>query len=250
MKKLTLLLCLLIVAYSGYAAEQVYFKIAVNENDYSTFLTERRRTRKKTLQYLATKMRQYVFHPGSLNRDYYTVTENRGIKYFDRDVVQYDITPVKHDRFRHVLLVDQKKDVVIRKEVYDTNGKLVFSFTSLDRESTEHVDDADSHPDPDSDAVHIAAASVHHDAFNGYFVTADRELKDGTKHISFSDGLNRFSIFRKKINTEPTEQKRILYGNYIYRKKVGKELFTVVGTIPFEEMDDLINNIVKLEEKK
>jgi len=222
----------------AYAYEQVYFKIAVNENDYSTFLTDRISTKKTTLQYLATKMRQPFFNPERLNPKYYNIKVSRGIKYFDKDVVQYDVIPTYNDRFRHVLMVNEKDGVVIRKEIYDTDGKLVFAFTSLER--TAHEDS------PSLQKVSLGDVSA---SYNGYYLVSDRKLKDGTKHVVFTDGLNRFSIFRKKSNIELTTEKRILYGNYIYREKVGKELFTVVGSLPFQEMERIVKNIVKLEEK-
>ncbi len=123
----------------AYAYEQVYFKIAVNENDYSTFLTDRISTKKTTLEYLATKMRQPFFNPERLNRNYYDIKVSQGIKYFDRDVIQYDVVPIFDDRFRHVLMVNVRDGVVIRKEVYDTDGKLVFAFTSLERTTAAKI---------------------------------------------------------------------------------------------------------------
>jgi len=241
MKKLILLFCLVSIVGSAYAAEQVYFKIAVNENDYSTFLTDRISTQKETLQLLASKMRQEVFHPQHLNKKFYDVKVSKAIKYFDRDVVQYDIIPIFNDRFRHVVMVDEKNGLVIRKEVYDNNDKLVFSFTCLDEVESGL---------PPQKATHIANPHLN-DFYNGFFLVSDRKLKDGTKHILLSDGLNKFSVFRKKVSSnELIEDKRILYGNYIYRKVVGKELFTVVGTLPFKEMELFIDNIVKLEEEE
>lgn len=238
MRRLFLLFCLLTVSYTGYASEQVYFKIAVNENDYSTFLTDRTSTQKSTLYYLATRMREFAFHPEQVNSDYYTLTEKTGIRYFDRHVVQYDIKPLLNDRFHHVLLVDEVRGNVIRKEIYDNNEKLVFAYTSLDADNTEHPE-----------LTHTSIPEDMPEAFKGYHVTMDRKLQDGTKHTGFSDGINRFSVFRKKTDIELNDQKRILYGNYVYRKRVGKELFIVVGTLPFGEMELLIENIVKLEEK-
>jgi len=238
MKKLALLFCLLSLAYVGNASEQVYFKIAVDENDYSTFLTDTISTNKTTLQYLATKMRQPFFKPESINPNYYHIKVNRGIKYFDKDVVQYDVIPIFADRFHHVLLVDEKDGVVIRKEIYDTDGKLVFAFTNLDRE----VEEA-----PAKTLKTNSQPPV--DAFKGYFLVSDHMLKDGTQHMVFFDGLNKFSVFKNKSDTELITQKRILYGNYLYRETVDGELFTIVGTIPFSEMELLVKNIAKLEEK-
>jgi len=240
MKRIFLLICLLTATFnSSYASEQVYFKIAVNENDYSTFLTDRISTKKKTLQYLATKMRQPYFNPELINRRYYDVEVSSGIKYFDVNVVQYNVIPLNDDRFRHLLMVDQRDGVVIRKEVYDTDGKLVFAFTSLDRMVEDKL----------PEAVRASKEPLT-EAFKGYFLTHDKVLKDGTRHMSFSDGLNKFSVFRKKSDIELNTMKRILYGNYVYRKSVGNELFTVVGTLPFNEMERLVENIANLEDKK
>lgn len=244
MKKLTLLLCLLSVAYAGYASEQVYFKIAVNNKDYTTFLTDRTSIQKSTLQYLAAKMRQPFFHPENVNGKYYRVKESSGIKYFGRDVVQYDVIPINNDRFRNIYLVDDKTGGVIRKEVYDTNGKLVYAFTSLDKDAGETL----------PQAVHASVKPMSGEVFKGYYLIVDRMLKDGTRHMGFTDGVNGFSVFTKKLtgenNGELKDEKKILYGNYVYRKRVGKELFTVVGTVPFREMELLVENIAKLEEKK
>jgi len=239
MKKIILLFCLLTAVTASYASEQVYFKIAVNENDYSTFLTDRISTKQKILQYLATKMRQPFFKPEQLNSKYYKVVESRGIKYFDVNVVQYDVRPIHNDRFRHLLMVDQRNGVVIRKEIYDTQGKLVFAFTSLEKHSQE--------PLPRAQKISKKPAE---EVFKGYFLVHDKTLKDGTRHMSFTDGLNKFSVFRKKYDIELNTMERILYGNYVFRKSVGKELFTVVGTLPFTEMERLVENISNLEENK
>jgi sigma-E factor negative regulatory protein RseB len=241
MKKLILLFCLVGFVGSAYSAEQVYFKIAVNENEYSTFLTDRISTQKETLQLLAAKMRQELFHPDHLNHDYYHVHISSGIKYFDRSVVQYDIVPIYGDRFRHLVMVDEKNGYVVRKEVYDDNNKLVFSFTSLDETGEEM-------PPQVSGA---AASEPMHEFYNGFYLIADRELKDGTKHIILSDGINKFSVFRKKVSSfEPVKQERVLYGNYIFRKIVGKELYTAVGTLPFKDMEHFIDKIATPEESK
>lgn len=240
MKKLILLICLVGFVSSAKAAEQVYFKIAVNENEYSTFLTDRISTQKETLQLLASKMRQEMFHPEHLNHEYYDVQVSRGIKYFDRDVVQYDIVPVLGDRFRHLVMVDEKHGYVLRKEIYDNNNKLVFSFTSLD-ETGEDMP-------PQLSRV---SAVPDKEFYKGFYLISDRELKDGTKHIILSDGLNKFSVFRKKVqNFESFKQERVMYGNYIFRKNIGKELYTAVGTLPFKDMEKFIDMIAKPEEAK
>lgn len=240
MKRIILLFCLVTATFASYASEQVYFKIAVNENDYSTFLTDRISTKQQTMQYLASKMRQPFFEPELISRKYYKILESRGIKYFDVDVVQYDVVPIENDRFRHILMVDEQSGVVIRKEVYDTEGKLVFAFTSLDRDQKNDVV-------PDAERI---SQEPPVESFKGYFLAYDKILKDGTRHMSFTDGLNKFSIFRKKSDIELNVQKRIIYGNYVYRKNIDHELFTVVGTLPFDEMDRLVENIANLEENK
>jgi sigma-E factor negative regulatory protein RseB len=228
MKKLILLASFLAAGFSAYAAEQVYFKIAVNEHEYSTFLTDRVSNRRSTLQYLATRMREPFFNPEKLNTEYY-----------EKKVVQYDIIPKDEDRFRHLIMVNEIEGNVIRKEVYDIKGKLVFAFTDLDN---HHIEDK-------PDAFRIKKEAPEGD-FKGFHKIRDKKMKDGTKHMVFSDGLNGFSVFKKKASVELSDKKRILYGNYVLRKKIGKNIYTVVGSIPFNEMDKIIEFYAKLEEKK
>jgi len=239
MKKLILLASFLAVGFSAYADQQVYFKIAVNEKDYSTFLTDRISTKRTTLHYLATRMREPFFKPNDLSRDFYEIKVTSGMKYFDRKVVQYDIIPKYKDRFRHLIMVSEIEGAVIRKEVYDADNKLVFAFTDLDSKR--------SFERPKPEKIRYKKDD---NSFKGFEKISDRSMKDGTKHLVFTDGLNRFSVFKKRANVETHEKRRILYGNYVLRKKVDRHVYTVVGTIPFSEMEKVVAVYAGSKEKK
>jgi sigma-E factor negative regulatory protein RseB len=226
------------VSVSAYA-EQVYFKIAVDENEYSVFYSDKASSHRHKLHQLAAKMRQVFFDPSAISRDYYDVKVSSEIRFLDRNAVQYDMTPLKPDRFRQVILLDKDNGQVIKKEIYNTEGKLVFAFVIMEKPMED-----DEMPSLVQASEGRAAVEV----FKGYHMVLDHVTKDGTRHMAFSDGLNNFSIFRRPFDTELNVSKRIMYGNNLYREKVGNELFTVVGTIPFEEMTLLVKNIVDLEE--
>jgi sigma-E factor negative regulatory protein RseB len=154
-------------------------------------------------------------------------------------VTQYDFVPVLPDRFRHVVLVDEKWDHILRREVYDTHNKLIYAYSYEDR-----VDE----PAPFVEKPSFTKYQ-HREEFPGFKRIFKRELEDGTVHSLYSDGLNRFSVFVKKTELNLEDSSRIIYGNYVYRKKIGETLYTVVGTIPFPQMEKVVSRLTSKEDK-
>lgn len=241
MKKIYLLFGLMIFSAHAFAGEQVYFKIAINNNTYSTFLNDSVGIEKPTASYLASKMREMRFSPSDVDKAYYKISGAYQMRFAGRNVTQYDIRPKAPDRFRQVIMVDLTDGDVVHKDIYDIKGRLVFSFTSIE------PPDADEKPDMQNSGSMAAPSKT--PCLKGFCVVGARMLKDGTKHIMLSDGLNKFSIFTKKLSLDVPPSKRIMYGNYVLRKKVGDKLYTVVGTVPFNEMDYMIDNYASLEGK-
>ncbi|TCK62615.1 hypothetical protein [Seleniivibrio woodruffii] len=235
MIKIFLFLGILILSSESYAAEQVYFKVAVDNSTYTAFMGGQTGIDNSTLNYLASKMRNQKFKISDVDKAYYDVPHPVSMRFAGRDILQYDLKPRGADRFRQMLMVDSS-DNVVHKDVYDPSGKLVYSFTILESE------------DSSAKPVNADEAEKTDRCFLGFCVTGVRMLKDGTKHIMLSDGINKFSIFRKRIAGEVSVSKRIVYGNYVMRKKSGDDLFTVVGTIPYSAMLTMIENYTKLEE--
>ncbi|MGE4319801.1 MAG: MucB/RseB C-terminal domain-containing protein [Deferribacterales bacterium] len=239
MRPLFLLFGFLFVNLQGFTAEQIYFKIAVSDNLYSTFISNRATLGKSPLDILASRMREEHFNIADVETDYYDV-KSTAMTYDGRSVIQYDMKPKNSDRFRQVLIVDSDDGSVVHKDVYDNSGKLVFSFTSLEKDDHE-----------DKPAVKETKQITDlNSCIKGFCVAGTRVMKDGTKHIMLSDGLNKFSVFEKKVSADIPLSRKIVYGNYVMRKKVGDALYTVVGTIPFSEMEFIIENYAGLEEKK
>lgn len=241
MRTVYLLFGLLIFGSHAFAGEQVYFKIAINGNTYSTFLNDSVGIEKPTASYLASKMREMQFRPSDVDKAYYNISGVYQLRFAGRNVTQYDIRPKSGDRFRQVIMVDNSDGDVVHKDVYDVSGRLVFSFTSIDpigHEEKPSVQEAPAMSPPRKTPC-----------LKGFCVVGARMLRDGTKHIMLSDGLNKFSIFAKKLSLDVPPSKRIMYGNYVMRKKVGDNLFTVVGTVPFNEMEYMIDNYSSLEGK-
>ncbi len=239
MRPLFLLFGFLFANIQGFTAEQIYFKIAVNDNLYSTFISNRVTLGKSPLDILATRMRDEHFNIADVETDYYDV-KSAALTYDGRSVMQYDMKPKNGDRFRQVLIVDSDDGSVVHKDVYDNSGKLVFSFTSLEK------------PDHDEKPAVKETKQITdlNRCIKGFCVVGTRVMKDGTKHVMLSDGLNTFSVFEKKVSADISQSRKIVYGNYVMRKKVGNALYTVVGTVPFSEMELIIDNYASLEEKK
>ena len=238
MMPLLLFFCALLFNTDAISADQIYFKIAVNEKSYSSFISNRVNIEKTPLNYMAARMRSAFFSPAEIAKDYYDVSVVSPMVYEGKDVVQYDIRPKYNDRFRQILIVDAKSGAVIHKDIYDTKGKLVFTFTSLEYKSPEKPETKD------------APAELKPVCIRGFCLAGDRMMKDGTRHMMLSDGVNKFSVFRKKADGEVADSKRLVYGNYVLRKKSGDYVFTLVGTIPFNEMDNIIENYASLEVKQ
>lgn len=242
MKRVYLLFGFLIICCVSYAGEQVYFKIAINDSTYSTFLNDNVGIEKPTASYLASKMRDQKFTLSEIDKAYYDVTNVTQMRFAGREVTQYDIRPKYGDRFRQVLLVGNSDGYIIHKDIYDVSGKLIFSFTSLEPEKKEEKPEMQG-------SASAGFSKSKAPCLKGFCVVGSRILKDGTRHIMLSDGLNKFSIFVKKISADVPPSRRIIYGNYVLRKKAGDTLFTLVGTVPFNEMEFMVENYASLEDK-
>lgn len=231
---------ILLIPFVSYGGDmKVFFKIAVDERAYSTFLLENLGAGHSALHDLASRLKEKHLELDKVQKDYYNIKIDYGMKYNGHDVAQYDITPLLPDRFRHVLLVDEKWDQILRREVYDPDGKLIYAYSFEDRDG--ELKPVIERPQP--------ALSTGRDEFPGFRAVFRKELDDGTSQTLYSDGLNKFSVFISKTETQIKDSARILYGNYVYRKKVGDILYTVVGTIPFPQMEKVVARLAFKEEQ-
>lgn len=231
---------ILLIPFVSYGGDvKVFFKIAVDERAYSSFLLENLGAGHSALHDLASRLKEKHLEMDKIQKDFYNIKIDYGMKYYGHDVAQYDIVPILPDRFRHVLLVDEKWDQILRREVYDPDGKLIYAYSFEDR-------DGDLKPVVEQPRP---AVTTGRDEFPGFKAVFKKELKDGTIQTLYSDGLNKFSVFVSKAEGEMKDSARILYGNYVFRKKVGETLYTVVGTIPFPQMEKVVARLAFKEEK-
>ncbi|WP_022851859.1 MucB/RseB C-terminal domain-containing protein [Limisalsivibrio acetivorans] len=226
----SLLLLLLLIPLTALAEPKVYFKIAVDEEAYTSFLLDNLENRQSKLHTLASRLKESFFELKRVRKEFYNIYIQYGLKYNNRTVVQYELEPTVKDRFRHVIVVDEAHKTVLRREVYDTSGRLVYAY-SFEGNNDVHRPDAPKH---------ASISYEEDDTLLGFGTVFRRTFKDGSSHYLFSDGLNKFSVFTKKTELELEDNKRVLYGNYVLRKKSGDLLYTVVGTIPFEQMEKVI----------
>lgn len=233
-----LILLILLIPFVAYGDIKIFFKIAVDERSYSSFLVEEMYEGHSTLHTLALRLKENHIQVDKIQKDFYNVKAEFGIKYNGRSATQYDFSPLLPDRFRHVVLVDEEWEQLLRREVYDNNGKLLYAYSFEDsRDSLKPMLET---PKP--------SFFTGRDEFPGFKAVFKKVLDDGTIHVMYADGLNRFSVFISQTNADIKDSARILYGNYVYRKKIGNTLYTVVGTIPFAQMEKVVARFSFMED--
>jgi negative regulator of sigma E activity len=80
--------------------------------------------------------------------------------------------------------------------------------------------------------------------YSGFAAVDVSPDKDGSFKMFFSDGLNRFSVFRRPAaQNEKVDEKAVLYGNYIYSKIANGHVYTAVGTVPYSTMQDIVARV-------
>jgi negative regulator of sigma E activity len=228
-----LLILFLLIPFICYGETKVFFKIAVDERAYSSFLLTETGMSDSSLHSLASRLKEMHFEPDKIKKEYYNIKVEYGMTYNGREVSHYDIRPILPDRFRHVLLVDEEWEHIIRREVFDIHGKLLYSYSFEDKQD-------ELKPNVNQ---HLFSSKTGREDFPGFSIVFKKTLPEGTVHTLYSDGLNKFSVFISETEQEFEDSARILYGNYVYRQKIGGKLYTVVGSIPFPQMEKVVSRL-------
>jgi len=234
--KRTLFLILFLVPAVIWAESQIFFRIAINESGYNTFLTEKYRAKQTKQQLMAMMLENPYFHPENLNRKFYKINIVKGVKYRNRIVTQYEIVPRFNDRFRHVVLIDDIDQIALQREMFDLKGKLIYAYGHVNYTPKKENNKARP-PRP--------VEKVLGEEYKGFKPVYKNTLKDGSRQTLYTDGINRFSFFEKDIKKDIPTVERIINGNYFYRKQFGDVLYTVVGTVPFTMMNQIIDDFHK-----
>lgn len=252
MKKLVLSLFLLLSLYqTSFADVGIFIKIAVDNSHYSSLVIQKPENLKGKFKFFTHKINENTFNFTKIRRDFYQVNIKYGMTYMKVPIKIYELNPAFNDRFIHILWVVD--DFIIRREIYNLNKKLMSAHGYVDglpdiiiERKKKQLSHGEKYLSANFDLAPFE--------YRGFKVMYAKKSMDGIKHILFSDGLNKFSVFVQKIPVDyvegVSEVKRIIMGNNIMRGKINNELFTVVGTIPFTEMQEVMSFVEKKKEEQ
>lgn len=230
----------LLIETSTFALKStLYFKIALDEQTYYENVLSDFDSVDNKLQYLAVKLIEKTLDLEDIDSDYYQINIYYNVRFLDDNLNVYNFVPVFNDRFRHVVWV--KDNLVIREEVYDLFDKLLYYYVFL------NYDDSKEKIKKIYRKVQVDTVPVsYYKGFNAIYIKTENNIM----HVLYSDGLNRFSIFKKKYKKKILEENRLIFGNYVYRITEKGYIYAVIGTVPFNEMKRFLNIYIKKEEEK
>lgn len=176
-----------------------------------------------------------VFSLADISKEFYRINVTPDIVFFGDRLTQYDIEPLSKDRFAHIIWVDNLGRL-IKTEVYDINKRLVLAFSRMDFASSgkgSFTGLKGRRPVPDADKPF----------YKGFYNVFNKRKPGGELHMFFGDGLNKFSVFIKPESLGNGSVSKIIYGNYLLSKVVSGIEYTVVGSVPYGFMEDMIEVI-------
>ncbi|MEF3255891.1 MAG: hypothetical protein K6348_10110, partial [Deferribacterales bacterium] len=97
-----------------------FIKIAVDKNSYVTLTykdTSEIATSDVKIRLIAKMISDNFFDPNSISKEYYNIVVKDNIKFSGKNVKQYDMIPIKKDRFAHI--ITSYGSLIVRREVYD-----------------------------------------------------------------------------------------------------------------------------------
>jgi len=232
-------LAFLLLVYSS-ADAGFFFKIAVDNSSYSSFVLKSLKNTEIHTHFIIQKIKENYFDISSVDKNYYQVSIKRGVSLFNKKLLLYELTPTFSDRFKHVIWVTDD-NIVVRKEVYNLDNKLMLSYG--------YVDELPKMEKGPPAALNKGAGCDRSLSFRGFELSGCKSIDKNTKHLVFSDGLNKFSVFVDKDVEVKNIRKKVIMGNYVYRRSLAGHTYTVVGSVPFKIMKDVITYINNKEEK-
>jgi|Wag4MinimDraft_12_1082652.scaffolds.fasta_scaffold00066_16 sigma-E factor negative regulatory protein RseB len=232
---------IIFIVFTANTHAGIFFKIANDNSTYSTFIVKGQENMEIQTHLMIKRMKDNYFNISNVDTNFYQITINRGTVLFNNKIIVYELIPTFNDRFKHVVWITED-NVIVRKEVYDLKGKLMFSYGYVDE--LPHI--KQGHKSRKRTVDNNICSEI--GEFIGFKVIGCRYLDEDTKHVVYSDGLNKFSIFIDEGAEEKINKKKVVLGNYVYRKSIGHNVYTAVGLIPFDTMDRVIKYINSKEE--
>lgn len=251
MKKTVLILTFLLSLQTISAAEVgIFVKIAVDNTHYSSLVVKKPENLQGKFKFIARKIKENTFNFAGIQKDFYQVNIRHEMTYMKTPMKIYELNPAFNDRFIQVVWVVD--DLIVRRETYNLDKKLMSAYGYVDGlpemvllEKEKQVDSGEAYLKDNFNIIKFE--------YKGFRIMSGKHIHDGIQHILFTDGLNKFSVFIQQIPAEFQEKKfaanRIVMGNNILRGKMNNELFTVVGTIPFKEMKQIIQFVDQKKEE-
>ncbi|MGA1845968.1 hypothetical protein [Deferribacter abyssi] len=225
----------IILVKNGYTdtnLEAVSIKIALDEHHYITLDFERETYKERYLKNTVVNLVNDYFDVSSISNEYYS--EKMSLKKKgDLQFRVYEYTSVFNDRFNHVIWT-YKDNRIFKHEVYDLSNKLLYSYTV----NLLKTDKLIKKPTKDCIGCYF---------YKGFKLVYNGKNPEGENQLFFSDGLNSFSVFWKKGVKEVQTIRKIVLGNYMFRSYYRGYIFTVVGTIPYFEMENVVKYLIKKE---
>jgi sigma-E factor negative regulatory protein RseB len=243
MKKIVLILALfLVIVTPAFSEVGVFVKIAIDSKHYSSLIVTKPENLKGKFRFIARKIKENTFDFTKVNKDFYQINIKQNINYLEKPIKIYQIKPAFNDRFIHVIWVVD--DVIVRREVYNLNKKLFLAYGYIDT-LPEIVYQKKTIIKQSNEKYLKENFDIFPHEYKGFKILRSKKSHPGLKHFLFTDGLNSFSVFiqvsrnidQQVLNKATT---RIIMGNNILREKSNNKIYTIVGTIPFEEMKKII----------
>lgn len=216
--------------------EPVYFRL-INDNETLEFINYAPSIVPPMVQEIAMRTMMQRFSPESVANDYYQLKITRNIIWQGNTLVQYDYASLAEDRFRHVMWMSEDLSRIFKLEIYSAENKLMYAAICLGTNGAV-LPEAKQFEELKSKRMYYGFANMH-----------TEEGADGSYKMLFTDGMNRFSVFRSLSNKHETTEKLVIYGNNVYNTSSKKYRYTVVGGIPFERMEEITGLLIQEESK-
>lgn len=213
-------------------ADKIYFKIAVDDSSYANFEASDSGDPANKLHFVLGKFQDNIFNLNDVKKEFYNIIKRTGIKFNGKDVAVFELNPVFKDRFVHSIWVYGKENVV-RREVYNNKGKLMYAFGHA-----SEVPDVIYRKNPE-----IMGKVDSPITYKGFDLKFIKDIQNGAKHMLFSDGINNFSVFITRPALDKPTQRKIVFGNNVFLENFDNVTYTVVGGLPFSEMENVVKYI-------
>ena len=237
MRRILLALTMLATPLTVNATDNIYFYM-ISDNKTYTFMNFTPQVA-PMMQDIAIMTLDRPFSSDLIHKDFYQLSITYGIVWNNFKAVQYDYKPLSDDRFRNVIWLTADKKAIIKVSIYDNAGRLIFDAICMNSPI----------PIKETPDALVRALSRNDFIYKGFALAHAEFGPNDTYKMLFSDGLNRFSVFKTLATKAEENREMIIYGNYVYNKIVGDYIYTAVGTIPYEIMEEVIEKLDELAQE-